>query len=138
MELLKEELNVMEQHLREANKKAEEVLLEVTQRAKEAEKIKESVSKVKTKAEKIVARIGVEKAIAEEKLEAAKPALQEAEDALNTIKPANIATVRKLGRPPHLIMRVMDCVIILFRYFSYDTSTSVLMCLPYLPVCTRY
>ncbi len=72
----------MEQHLREANKKAEEaslknnsvffifnvfgkfdfqVLLEVTQRAKEAEKIKESVSKVKTKAEKIVARIETEK-----------------------------------------------------------------------------
>lgn len=115
VEILKEELNIMEQHLRQANTKAEEVLLEVTQRAKEAEKIKESVSKVKDKAERIVAQIETEKAIAEEKLEAAKPALQEAEEALNTIKPANIATVRKLGRPPHLIMRVMDCVIILFR-----------------------
>jgi hypothetical protein len=87
----------------------------VTQRAKESEKIKESVSKVKDRAEQIVKQIGIEKAIAEEKLEAAKPALEEAEEALNTIKPANIATVRKLGRPPHLIMRVMDCVVILFR-----------------------
>jgi dynein heavy chain len=119
VELLKEELNIMEQHLREANKKAEEVLLEVTQRAKESEKIKESVSKVKDRAEQIVKQIGIEKAIAEEKLEAAKPALEEAEEALNTIKPANIATVRKLGRPPHLIMRVMDCVVILFRYQSH-------------------
>ena len=95
---LEEASQTVEQHLREANKKAEEVLLEVTQRAKESEKIKESVSKVKDRAEQIVKQIGIEKAIAEEKLEAAKPALEEAEEALNTIKPANIATVRKLGR----------------------------------------
>lgn len=45
---------------------------------------------MKEKAEQLVSSIAIEKALAEEKLEAAKPALEEAEAALNTIKPAHI------------------------------------------------
>ncbi|EZA60758.1 Dynein heavy chain 5, axonemal [Ooceraea biroi] len=115
VEILKRDLAVMEQELAQASAKAETVLLEVTKKAMQAEAFKNQVQRVKEKAEQLVACIADEKALAEQKLEAAKPALEEAEAALNTIKPAHIATVRKLGRPPHLIMRIMDCVLILFQ-----------------------
>ncbi|VDN19317.1 unnamed protein product, partial [Dibothriocephalus latus] len=98
-----------------ASARAEEVLLQVTKQANAAQTVKAQVQTVKDRAQVLVDAIGREKANAEEKLEAAKPALQEAEAALETIKPSHIATVRKLGRPPHLIMRIMDCVAILFK-----------------------
>ena len=117
VETMKEELAKMEKDLEIANAKAEKVLTDVTQRSKESEIIKDKIKVDKVKAEDIVSSIEGERVYAEEKLEVARPALEEAEAALNTIKQANIATVRKLGRPPHLIMRIMDCVMILFRRY---------------------
>ncbi|KAK3610339.1 hypothetical protein CHS0354_029807 [Potamilus streckersoni] len=115
VEELKKELAIKEKELALASEKADKVLKEVTVKAQAAQKVKEQVQKVKDKAQAIVDAIEKDKKIAEDKLEKARPALEEAEAALNTIKPADIATVRKLGKPPHLIMRIMDCVLLLFQ-----------------------
>ena len=112
---LSKELAVKEKELAVASAETEKVLAEVTESAQAAEKVKAQVQKVKDKAEAIVVAITKDKGAAEEKLEAAKPALDEAEAALQTIKAADIATVRKLAKPPHLIMRIMDSVLLLFN-----------------------
>ena len=112
---LSKELVQKEKDLVVANAEAEKVLKEVTVKAQAAEKVKASVQKVKDKAQSVADVISADKAVAEGKLEAARPALEEAEAALQTIKAADISTVRKLGKPPHLIMRIMDCVLLLFQ-----------------------
>ncbi|XP_009878765.1 PREDICTED: dynein heavy chain 8, axonemal [Charadrius vociferus] len=112
---LSRELVIKEKELALASVKADKVLAEVTESAEAAAKVKNEVQGVKDKAQKIVDEIDLEKVKAESKLEAAKPALEEAEAALNTIKPVDIATVRKLAKPPHLIMRIMDCCLLLFQ-----------------------
>ncbi|XP_059501668.1 dynein axonemal heavy chain 8-like [Stegostoma tigrinum] len=120
--LLAKELAGKEKELAAASRNADKVLGEVTVSAQAAELVKNEVLIVKNKAQKIVEEIEADKNIAEGKLIAAKPALEAAEAALNTIKPADISTVRKLAKPPHLIMRILDCVLILFQK-KMDTVT---------------
>ncbi|GIY16074.1 dynein heavy chain 8, axonemal [Caerostris darwini] len=112
---LKVDLAIKEKDLVVASAEVDEVVIDVKKKTESAEIVKNSVQVVKDRAQKIVDKISVEKAIAEEKLEAAKPALEAAEAALQTINAGDIATVRKLPKPPHLIMRIMDCVLILFQ-----------------------
>ncbi|KAJ0182474.1 hypothetical protein K1T71_001843 [Dendrolimus kikuchii] len=115
VDILKKELELKELEIKEATAKAEEVLAAVAESAAAAEVVKAGVLEVKDRAVKLVSVIAAETAIAEDKLAAAKPALDAAEAALQTINAADIATVRKLGKPPYLITLIMDAVILLFR-----------------------
>ncbi|RVE46462.1 hypothetical protein evm_008872 [Chilo suppressalis] len=115
VDILKKELELKEVEIKEATAKAEEVLAAVADSQAAAEVVKAEVLEVKDRAVKLVSVIAAETAIAEEKLAAAKPALDAAEAALQTINAADIATVRKLGKPPFLITLIMDAVILLFR-----------------------
>ncbi|EUB61781.1 Dynein heavy chain 5, axonemal [Echinococcus granulosus] len=111
---LKTELAVAEEDLKEANYLAEQVLQRVLQETETAADAKSRVEVLKQRCEGIVQSMEIDREEAQEKLVAAQPALKEAEEALNTIKVGDIATVRKLQKPPNLIMRIMDCVNILF------------------------
>nr|CAI5817756.1 unnamed protein product [Callosobruchus analis] len=112
---LKKELAVKEIEVNEATLAAQEVMAEVEKATISANEVKGEAEIVKNRAENLVALITVDKAEAESKLLAAKPALDAAEQALLTIKAADIATVRKLGKPPYLITLIMDAVCIYFR-----------------------
>ncbi|CAG9816206.1 unnamed protein product [Phaedon cochleariae] len=112
---LRKELAVKEKEMTVATEKAEVVLNEVMAASEVANKIKEEALVVKERAENLVALISVDQKEAEGKLLAAKPALDAAEQALLTIKASDIATVRKLGKPPYLITLIMDAVLIYFK-----------------------
>ena len=107
-------LAVKEVDLAVANKETEAVLITVTASSAAAEKVKAEVQVVKDRAQAIVDAIDRDKTVAEAKLAAAVPALAAAEAALATITAKDISTVKKLGKPPHLVKRIMDVVLILF------------------------
>lgn len=115
VDILKKELEIKNMDIVEATEAAEKVLAVVIASSEVANKIKEEAMSVKERAETLVKVISKDQKEAEKKLKAAKPALDAAEAALLTIKAADIATVRKLGKPPYLILLIMDAVLIYFK-----------------------
>lgn len=68
---------------------------------------------------KKAAEIGAVKDDAEKDLSAAKPALDEALAALNSITQKDIVSLKALKSPPDIVKRIFDCVLLL-RYWPID------------------
>ncbi|CCI47848.1 unnamed protein product [Albugo candida] len=81
----------------------------------EAHKEGDQVSQIKAKCEEDAARITAEKELCEKDLARAKPFVEEAETAIDSIKPAHIGEIKKLAKPADIIRLVFDGVLILFK-----------------------
>ncbi|XP_067209496.1 dynein axonemal heavy chain 8 [Linepithema humile] len=114
VDVLRKELEKNQEEIAVKNVQVDALLVDVNEKKGEAERVKAKVQVSKDEAETILKTIAKDKSVAEQKLKVAEPALLEAEAALLTIKAADIATVRKLAKPPFLITLIMDCVLILF------------------------
>ncbi|XP_073412523.1 dynein axonemal heavy chain 8 [Dendrobates tinctorius] len=109
------ELVVKERELSQASVNFDKVLVELTLAAQAKAKVKSEMQLVKDKAQKIMEELESEKHTAESKLEAVRPTLEEADAALNIIKSTDISALRKLIKPSHLLMRIMDCCLLLLQ-----------------------
>jgi dynein heavy chain len=98
-----------------ATKDTEKMLGSLQISSMEAKKEGDVVQGIKTKCEADAERIAGEKALCEEDLAKAQPFVDEANNAINSIKPADITVVKKLGKPADIIKLVFDVILILFQ-----------------------
>lgn len=80
---------------------------------------KQKVAVIVDQVSKKAAEIGAVKDDAETDLAAAKPALDEALSALNSITQKDIVSLKALKSPPDIVKRIFDCVLLL-KYWPIE------------------
>eukprot|EP00878_Enallax_costatus_P011217 GHUV01011714.1.p1 GENE.GHUV01011714.1~~GHUV01011714.1.p1 ORF type:complete len:503 (+),score=217.42 GHUV01011714.1:213-1511(+) len=118
---MKAELAIKNQDLAAASKEAEALLKSISESTAVAEKEKQKVAVIVDQVSKKAAEIGAVKDDAETDLAAAKPALDEALSALNSITQKDIVSLKALKSPPDIVKRIFDCVLLL-RHWPIDKA----------------
>jgi len=112
---MKVELKEKEKTLVVAQEKSAVLLQEITASTAKAEKKKAEVQAVKDTLAGEAEVIAGQKDTVERDLEAARPMLNEAENALKAITAKDIGLLKSFKKPPDLVRRVFDVVLILFK-----------------------
>ncbi|CAM9274876.1 unnamed protein product [Chrysoparadoxa australica] len=110
VELMKVQLKGEDIKLKEADKATSEMLSKLQVSSMEAKKEADAVAKIKEACEADARRIAGEKSDAEEDLAKAKPFLEEAETAVESIKANDLNELKKLQKPSDIIKLIFDCV----------------------------
>ncbi|KAJ0399007.1 hypothetical protein P43SY_008327 [Pythium insidiosum] len=101
--------------LQKATEETNAMLQSLQVSSAEAHKEGDQVAQIKAKCEEDAARIAAEKELCEKDLAKAKPFVDQAETAIDSIKPADIGEIKKLAKPADIIRLVFDGVLILFK-----------------------
>ncbi|KAL0487737.1 dynein heavy chain [Acrasis kona] len=124
--VMKEDLLNKEKDLAVAQRKSEILLDQVTKQKIEAEEQTDKVLRQKAEIEARAQVVSREKADSERDLELAKPALEQATKAVNSLDKDKINIVKGFKSPPELVTRVMDTVLlILSRPISKKVETVI-------------
>ena len=116
---MKVDLGIKNQELEVAAKEAETLLKSISENTAIAEKEKAKVAVIVDGVTAKASEIKAVKDDAEKDLAAAKPALDAALEALNSISPKDIGALKALKNPPDVVKRIFDAVLML-RHFPVD------------------
>ncbi|KAG5679915.1 hypothetical protein PVAND_009451 [Polypedilum vanderplanki] len=113
-EILKKELAVQEVELRIKNDAADELIEAVTAENERVQIKKNEATEKQKKVNLMKDQITIEKRANEEELRKAKPELDKAAEALNTLNKNNLTELKSFGSPPDIVVKVCAAVLVLY------------------------
>lgn len=113
-EYLKKDLAVQEVELKIKNDAADVLIAHVTAESERVQKSKYEATEKQKKVNIMKEAITIEKKANEEELRRAKPELDRAAEALNTLNKTNLTELKSFGSPPDIVVKVCAAVLVLF------------------------
>ncbi|XP_070509872.1 dynein beta chain, ciliary-like [Chironomus tepperi] len=113
-EELKKDLAVQEVELNIKNEAADELIEAVNAESERVQSSKSNATDKQRSVNIMKEQITIEKRANEEELRKAKPELDKAADALNTLNKNNLTELKSFGSPPDIVVKVCAAVLVLY------------------------